>query len=143
MWRIHGAGRRVPIFRAFLESPPVYGGDHWGQARGLCPPASPTLPHTTRPLLPQQLQKLKQLFQRKPKEEPEPEPQPNGELVSPSGGPIYYIYEDDEEEEEEEEPEPPPEPEKLVNDKPHKFKDHYFKKPKFCDVCARMIVRES
>ncbi|XP_027583134.2 SH3 and cysteine-rich domain-containing protein 3 [Pipra filicauda] len=89
-----------------------------------------------------QLQKLKQLFQRKPKEEPEPvpEPQPNGELVSPSGGPIYYIYEDEEEEEEEEEPEPPPEPEKLVNDKPHKFKDHYFKKPKFCDVCARMIV---
>ncbi|NXO09266.1 STAC3 protein, partial [Oriolus oriolus] len=86
------------------------------------------------------LQKLKQLFQRKPKEEPAPEPQPNGELVSPSGGPIYYIYEDDEEEEEEEEPEPPPEPEKLVNDKPHKFKDHYFKKPKFCDVCARMIV---
>ncbi|NXI75752.1 STAC3 protein, partial [Rhipidura dahli] len=91
---------------------------------------------------PRQLQKLKQLFQRKPKEEPEPAPetQPNGELVSPSGGPIYYIYEDDEEEEEEEEPEPPPEPEKLVNDKPHKFKDHYFKKPKFCDVCARMIV---
>ncbi|NXW73549.1 STAC3 protein, partial [Hirundo rustica] len=87
-----------------------------------------------------QLQKLKQLFQRKPKEEAAPEPQPNGELVSPSGGPIYYIYEDDEEEEEEEEPEPPPEPEKLVNDKPHKFKDHYFKKPKFCDVCARMIV---
>ncbi|XP_058717005.1 SH3 and cysteine-rich domain-containing protein 3 isoform X2 [Poecile atricapillus] len=86
------------------------------------------------------LQKLKQLFQRKPKEEPAPEPQPNGELVSPSGGPIYYIYEDEEEEEEEEEPEPPPEPEKLVNDKPHKFKDHYFKKPKFCDVCARMIV---
>ncbi|KAJ7428481.1 SH3 and cysteine-rich domain-containing protein 3-like protein [Pitangus sulphuratus] len=91
----------------------------------------------------QQLQKLKQLFQRKPKEEPVLEPQPNGELVSPSGGPIYYIYEDEEEEEEEEEPEPPPEPEKLVNDKPHKFKDHYFKKPKFCDVCARMIVRES
>ncbi|KAI1229832.1 SH3 and cysteine-rich domain-containing protein 3, partial [Lamprotornis superbus] len=110
------------------------------RAQGLCPPASPTLPHTICPLLPQQLQKLKQLFQRKPKEEPAPEPQPNGELVSPSGGPIYYIYEDDEEEEEEEEPEPPPEPEKLVNDKPHKFKDHYFKKPKFCDVCARMIV---
>ncbi|KAM7079921.1 SH3 and cysteine-rich domain-containing protein 3 isoform 2-T2 [Ciconia maguari] len=92
------------------------------------------------PLLPQQLQKLKQLFQRKPKEETAPEPQPNGELVSPSGGPIYYIYEEEEEEEEEEEPEPPPEPQKLVNDKPHKFKDHYFKKPKFCDVCARMIV---
>ncbi|XP_068777477.1 SH3 and cysteine-rich domain-containing protein 3 [Struthio camelus] len=85
------------------------------------------------------LQKLKQLFRRKPKEETAPEPQPNGELVSPSGRPIYYIYED-EEEEEEEEPEPPPEPQKLVNDKPHKFKDHYFKKPKFCDVCARMIV---
>ncbi|KAK2516449.1 Stac3 [Columba guinea] len=86
------------------------------------------------------LQKLKQLFQRKPKEETVTEPQPNGELVSPSGGPIYYIYEEEEEEEEEEEPEPPPEPQKLVNDKPHKFKDHYFKKPKFCDVCARMIV---
>ncbi|XP_074931965.1 SH3 and cysteine-rich domain-containing protein 3 isoform X2 [Phalacrocorax aristotelis] len=86
------------------------------------------------------LQKLKQLFQRKPKEEMVPEPQPNGELVSPSGGPIYYIYEEEEEDEEEEEPEPPPEPQKLVNDKPHKFKDHYFKKPKFCDVCARMIV---
>uniref|UniRef100_A0A8D2J9F3 SH3 and cysteine rich domain 3 n=1 Tax=Varanus komodoensis TaxID=61221 RepID=A0A8D2J9F3_VARKO len=84
--------------------------------------------------------RLKQLFKRKPKEEPVPEePQANGELVSPSGGPIYYIYED-EEDEEDEEPEPPPEPEKPVNDKPHKFKDHYFKKPKFCDVCARMIV---
>ncbi|KAL2293867.1 hypothetical protein Nmel_018932 [Mimus melanotis] len=101
------------------------------------PPASPASGGKPKS---RQLQKLKQLFQRKPKEEPAPEPQPNGELVSPSGGPIYYIYEDDEEEEEEEEPEPPPEPEKLVNDKPHKFKDHYFKKPKFCDVCARMIV---
>lgn len=100
------------------------------------------LPRTSTLSPPRQLQKLKQIFQRKPKEEPAPEPQPNGELVSPSGGPIYYIYEDEEEEEEEEEPEPPPEPEKLVNDKPHKFKDHYFKKPKFCDVCARMIVRE-
>ncbi|KAL7989894.1 hypothetical protein Chor_012560 [Crotalus horridus] len=66
------------------------------------------------------------------------EPQANGELVSSSGGPIYYYEEV--EEEEEEEPELPPEPEKPVNDKPHKFKDHYFKKPKFCDVCARMIV---
>uniref|UniRef100_A0A8C4BVB5 SH3 and cysteine-rich domain-containing protein 3 n=1 Tax=Denticeps clupeoides TaxID=299321 RepID=A0A8C4BVB5_9TELE len=28
----------------------------------------------------------------------------------------------------------------MVNDRPHKFKDHYCKKPKFCDVCARMIV---
>ena len=40
---------------------------------------------------------------------------------------------------EEKEPEPPP-PVVMVNDKPHKFKDHYCKKPKFCDVCARMIV---
>lgn len=123
------------------------GSRHWGEEPGTGSLPS-CLPHTAAhhpSSLPQQLQKLKQLFQRKPKEEPEPapEPQPNGELVSPSGGPIYYIYEDDEEEEEEEEPEPPPEPEKLVNDKPHKFKDHYFKKPKFCDVCARMIVRES
>lgn len=104
---------------------------------GLTPHACPV--HPSSPA--QQLQKLKQLFQQKPKEEAPPEPQPNGELVSPSGGPIFYIYED-EEEEEEEEPEPPPEPPKLVNDKPRKFKDHYFKKPKFCDVCARMIVRE-
>ncbi|ETE71781.1 SH3 and cysteine-rich domain-containing protein 3, partial [Ophiophagus hannah] len=66
------------------------------------------------------------------------EPQANGELVSSSGGTIYYY---EEVEEDEEDPEPPPEPEKPVNDKPHKFKDHYFKKPKFCDVCARMIVR--
>jgi hypothetical protein len=73
--------------------------------------------------------------------EPPPEPQANGEAVGAGGGPIYYIYEEEEEEEEEEEP--PPEPPKLVNDKPHKFKDHFFKKPKFCDVCARMIVRES
>uniref|UniRef100_A0A8C3HJQ1 SH3 and cysteine rich domain 3 n=1 Tax=Chrysemys picta bellii TaxID=8478 RepID=A0A8C3HJQ1_CHRPI len=84
------------------------------------------------------LRALKQLFLRRPKEEPPAEPQPNGELVSPTGGPLYYFYE--EEEEEEEEPEPPPEPQKPVNDKPHKFKDQYFKKPKFCDVCARMIV---
>ncbi|XP_074709830.1 LOW QUALITY PROTEIN: SH3 and cysteine-rich domain-containing protein 3 [Strix uralensis] len=101
------------------------------------PPASPASGGKPKS---RQLQKLKQLFQRKPKEETVPEPQPNGELVSSSGGPIYYIYEEEEEEEEEEEPEPPPEPQKLVNDKPHKFKDHYFKKPKFCDVCARMIV---
>ncbi|XP_044299119.1 SH3 and cysteine-rich domain-containing protein 3 [Varanus komodoensis] len=101
------------------------------------PPASPTS-EGGKPS--EGLQRLKQLFKRKPKEEPVPEePQANGELVSPSGGPIYYIYED-EEDEEDEEPEPPPEPEKPVNDKPHKFKDHYFKKPKFCDVCARMIV---
>ena len=41
---------------------------------------------------------------------------------------------------EEKEPEPPSEPIIRINDKPHKFKDHYCKKPKFCDVCARMIV---
>lgn len=51
---------------------------------------------------------------------------------------VYFIYEE-EVEVEEKEPEPPP-PVVMVNDKPHKFKDHYCKKPKFCDVCARMIV---
>lgn len=51
---------------------------------------------------------------------------------------VYFIY--DEEVEEEEKEELPPEPVRPVNDKPHKFKDHYCKKPKFCDVCARMIV---
>ncbi|XP_025933980.1 SH3 and cysteine-rich domain-containing protein 3 isoform X4 [Apteryx rowi] len=125
-----------------LGSPPARGGSLWIRAKGLGAGHwlfAPCLQRTMQPPLLQQLQKLKQLFRRKPKEEAAPEPQPNGELVSPSGGPIYYIYEE-EEEEEEEEPEPPPEPQKLVNDKPHKFKDHYFKKPKFCDVCARMIV---
>uniref|UniRef100_A0A5S6MSB0 SH3 and cysteine-rich domain-containing protein 3 n=1 Tax=Xenopus tropicalis TaxID=8364 RepID=A0A5S6MSB0_XENTR len=81
------------------------------------------------------------MFKKKAKEEkpsPVPDAQQNGEL--PNSGPIiYYIYESEEEEEEEEE-EPPPEPPRPVNDKPHKFKDHYLKKPKFCDVCARMIV---
>lgn len=52
---------------------------------------------------------------------------------------VYFIYEE-EVEVEEKEPEPQ-EPVVRVNDKPHKFKDHYCKKPKFCDVCARMIVR--
>lgn len=51
---------------------------------------------------------------------------------------VYFIYEE-EVEVEEKEPEPP-EPVLRINDKPHKFKDHYCKKPKFCDVCARMIV---
>lgn len=52
---------------------------------------------------------------------------------------VYFIY-DEEVEEEEKDESPPSEPVKPVNDKPHKFKDHYCKKPKFCDVCARMIV---
>uniref|UniRef100_A0A3B5L2Z8 SH3 and cysteine rich domain 3 n=1 Tax=Xiphophorus couchianus TaxID=32473 RepID=A0A3B5L2Z8_9TELE len=52
---------------------------------------------------------------------------------------VYFIY-DEEVEVEEKDPEPPPEPVIRINDKPHKFKDHYCKKPKFCDVCARMIV---
>ncbi|KAF3860228.1 hypothetical protein F7725_000483 [Dissostichus mawsoni] len=50
---------------------------------------------------------------------------------------VYFIYDEDVEVEEKE-PEPPP-PVVRINDKPHKFKDHYCKKPKFCDVCARMI----
>lgn len=104
--------------------------------------SKPSFPAETRQ---SGLQRLKQLFRKespgtKEMELP-PEPQANGEAVGAGGGPIYYIYEEEEEEEEEEEP--PPEPPKLVNDKPHKFKDHFFKKPKFCDVCARMIVRES
>lgn len=52
---------------------------------------------------------------------------------------VYFIY-DEEVEEEDREELPPSEPIKRVNDRPHKFKDHYCKKPKFCDVCARMIV---
>ncbi|XP_055069693.2 SH3 and cysteine-rich domain-containing protein 3-like [Misgurnus anguillicaudatus] len=52
---------------------------------------------------------------------------------------VYFIYDEEVEEEEKEEP-PPPEPIPAVNDRPHKFKDHYCKKLKFCDVCARMIV---
>ncbi|GLD69862.1 SH3 and cysteine-rich domain-containing protein 3-like protein [Lates japonicus] len=60
-------------------------------------------------------------------------------VVREDGDTVYFIYEE-EVEVEEREPEPPPEPVIRVNDKPHKFKDHYCKKPKFCDVCARMIV---
>lgn len=52
---------------------------------------------------------------------------------------VYFIYDEEVEEEEKDEP-APVEPVKPVNDRPHKFKDHYCKKPKFCDVCARMIV---
>uniref|UniRef100_A0A3P9L5M5 SH3 and cysteine rich domain 3 n=2 Tax=Oryzias latipes TaxID=8090 RepID=A0A3P9L5M5_ORYLA len=60
-------------------------------------------------------------------------------VVREEGDTVYFIYEE-EVEVEEKEPEPPPEPILRINDKPHKFKDHYCKKPKFCDVCARMIV---
>ncbi|XP_075055504.1 SH3 and cysteine-rich domain-containing protein 3 isoform X1 [Mixophyes fleayi] len=93
----------------------------------------------------QKFLKLKEMFKKKKAAEsepdaPSPETQPNGEL--PHSGPIiYYIYESEEEDEEDDKnDEPPPEPPRPVNDKPHKFKDHYLKKPKFCDVCARMIV---
>ncbi|KAI1892425.1 hypothetical protein AGOR_G00133220 [Albula goreensis] len=55
---------------------------------------------------------------------------------------VYFVYEEEVEVEEKEEP-PPAEPVILVNDKPHKFKDHYCKKAKFCDVCARMIVHNN
>uniref|UniRef100_A0A4W5LXC7 SH3 and cysteine rich domain 3 n=1 Tax=Hucho hucho TaxID=62062 RepID=A0A4W5LXC7_9TELE len=59
-------------------------------------------------------------------------------IVKEEDNTVYFIYE---EEVEVEEKEPEPEPVViLVNDKPHKFKDHYCKTPKFCDVCARMIV---
>ncbi|CAN9515784.1 unnamed protein product [Ophioblennius macclurei] len=60
-------------------------------------------------------------------------------VVREEGDTVYFIYEE-EVEVEEKEPEPPQEPIIRINDKPHKFKDHYCKKPKFCDVCARMIV---
>ncbi|KAK3540651.1 hypothetical protein QTP70_034468 [Hemibagrus guttatus] len=60
-------------------------------------------------------------------------------VVKEDDNTVYFVY--DEEVEEEEAPPPPtPEPVVQVNDRPHKFKDHYCKKPKFCDVCARMIV---
>uniref|UniRef100_A0A3P8VV34 SH3 and cysteine rich domain 3 n=1 Tax=Cynoglossus semilaevis TaxID=244447 RepID=A0A3P8VV34_CYNSE len=65
-----------------------------------------------------------------------PDPAADGD-VEPLG--VYFIY-DEEVEVEEKDELPPVEPVKPVNDKPHKFKDHYCKKPKFCDVCARMIV---
>ncbi|XP_066522719.1 SH3 and cysteine-rich domain-containing protein 3-like [Hoplias malabaricus] len=60
-------------------------------------------------------------------------------VVKEENNTVYFIYDEEVEIEEKEEP-PPPEPVKPVNEKPHKFKDHYCKKPKFCDVCARMIV---
>uniref|UniRef100_A0A8C2ETX2 SH3 domain-containing protein n=1 Tax=Cyprinus carpio TaxID=7962 RepID=A0A8C2ETX2_CYPCA len=62
-------------------------------------------------------------------------------VVKEDDNTVYFVY--DEEVEEEEAPPPPtPEPVIQINDRPHKFKDHYCKKPKFCDVCARMIVRK-
>ncbi|KAM6977489.1 SH3 and cysteine-rich domain-containing protein 3 [Aplochiton taeniatus] len=65
-------------------------------------------------------------------------PAPDNFVKEEEGDTVYFIYE---EEVEVEEKEPEPEPAViLTNDKPHKFKDHYCKKPKFCDVCARMIV---
>uniref|UniRef100_A0A3Q3WLA1 Uncharacterized protein n=1 Tax=Mola mola TaxID=94237 RepID=A0A3Q3WLA1_MOLML len=60
-------------------------------------------------------------------------------VVKEDDNTVYFIYDEEVEEEEKEEP-PPAETVKPVNDRPHKFKDHYCKKPKFCDVCARMIV---
>ncbi|XP_047669829.1 SH3 and cysteine-rich domain-containing protein 3 isoform X2 [Tachysurus fulvidraco] len=52
---------------------------------------------------------------------------------------VYFICDEELEEEEKEKP-PPLEPVKPINNKPHKFKDHYCKELQFCDVCARMIV---
>ncbi|XP_053491934.1 SH3 and cysteine-rich domain-containing protein 3-like [Ictalurus furcatus] len=60
-------------------------------------------------------------------------------IVKEDNTTVYFIYDEEVEEEEKEKPRPP-EPVKPINDKPHKFKDHYCKKLKFCDVCARMIV---
>ncbi|XP_062852700.1 SH3 and cysteine-rich domain-containing protein 3-like [Trichomycterus rosablanca] len=60
-------------------------------------------------------------------------------VVRDDNNTVYFIY-DEEVDEEEKEESPPPEPVKPFNKKPHKFKDHYFKRSTFCDVCARMIV---
>ncbi|KAM6976908.1 SH3 and cysteine-rich domain-containing protein 3-like [Aplochiton taeniatus] len=65
-------------------------------------------------------------------------PAPENVLVKEDDNKVYFIY-DEEVEEEVEEP-PLAEPIRPVNDRPHKFRDHYCKKAKFCDVCARMIV---
>ncbi|XP_027135387.1 SH3 and cysteine-rich domain-containing protein 3 isoform X2 [Larimichthys crocea] len=53
-------------------------------------------------------------------------------VVKEEDNTVYFIY-DEEVEEEEKDEAPPAEPVKPVNDRPHKFKDHYCKKPKFCD----------
>uniref|UniRef100_A0AAY4B802 SH3 and cysteine-rich domain-containing protein 3 n=1 Tax=Denticeps clupeoides TaxID=299321 RepID=A0AAY4B802_9TELE len=60
-------------------------------------------------------------------------------VVKEDDNTVFFVYEEEVEEEKPPTP-PPPEPVVMVNDRPHKFKDHYCKKPKFCDVCARMIV---
>ncbi|KAG7326559.1 hypothetical protein KOW79_009960 [Hemibagrus wyckioides] len=60
-------------------------------------------------------------------------------IVKEDNNTVYFIYDEEVEEEEKEKP-PPPEPVKPINNKPHKFKDHYCKELQFCDVCARMIV---
>ncbi|KAJ3602197.1 hypothetical protein NHX12_029956 [Muraenolepis orangiensis] len=66
-------------------------------------------------------------------------PPPPDNVVRVDDNTVYFVYDEEVEEESREDP-GPLEPVKPVNDKPHKFKDHYCKKPKFCDVCARMIV---
>ncbi|KAL3058345.1 hypothetical protein OYC64_010509 [Pagothenia borchgrevinki] len=66
------------------------------------------------------------------------DPPPPDNVMKEDDNTVYFIY--DEEVEVEEKEELPVEPVRPVNDSPHKFKDHYCKKPKFCDVCARMIV---
>ncbi|XP_041095202.1 SH3 and cysteine-rich domain-containing protein 3 [Polyodon spathula] len=73
------------------------------------------------------------------KEPLDPHAPPPGEANDTT---VFFVYEEEYEDEDEEDDkdQPPAEPVKLVNNKPHKFKDHYLKKPKFCDVCARMIV---
>ncbi|XP_077459426.1 SH3 and cysteine-rich domain-containing protein 3-like [Stigmatopora argus] len=60
-------------------------------------------------------------------------------VVKEEDNTVYFIYDEEVEVEERDDP-PPSESIKPINDRPHKFRDHYCKKPKFCDVCARMIV---
>ncbi|KAJ8367717.1 hypothetical protein AAFF_G00311150 [Aldrovandia affinis] len=61
-------------------------------------------------------------------------------VVKEDNNTLYFVY-NEEVEVEDKDDGPPPEPIIMVNEKPHKFKDHYCKKAKFCDVCARMIVQ--
>ncbi|RXM31522.1 SH3 and cysteine-rich domain-containing protein 3 [Acipenser ruthenus] len=69
-----------------------------------------------------------------------PVPTPHSHSARSLPPQVFFVYEEEYEDEDEEDDQPPAEPVKPVNNKPHKFKDHYLKKPKFCDVCARMIV---